>query len=109
MNAMPVSAAAWLTNSLRVVIVSSSPAGSLAFLMNDAPVRGRGCFGAAHTSSIVREEANDPRPSLQERYPTRADYVAKVTAAAASLVARRLLLPEDAAFLIDQANAAAVP
>ena len=56
-----------------------------------------------------RQAANDPRPSLQERYPTRADYVAKVTAAAASLVARRLLLPEDAAFLIDQANAAAVP
>src|SRR5437773_5928977 len=56
-----------------------------------------------------RQAANDPRPSPQERYPTHADYVAKVTAAAASLVARRLLLPEDAAFLIDQANAAAVP
>ena len=35
--------------------------------------------------------------------------LAKVTAAANSLVARRLLLPEDAAFLINQANAAAVP
>ena len=34
---------------------------------------------------------------------------ARVTAAANSLVARRLLLPEDAQFLIDQANAAAVP
>ena len=56
-----------------------------------------------------RQAANDPRPSLQERYPTHADYVAKVTAAAASLVARRLLLPEDAAFLINQANAAVVP
>lgn len=56
-----------------------------------------------------RQAANDPRPSLQERYPTHADYVAKVTAAAASLVARRLLLPEDATFLINQANAAAVP
>jgi len=56
-----------------------------------------------------RQAANDPRPSLQERYPTHADYVAKVTAAAASLVGRHLLLPEDAAFLIDQANAAAVP
>jgi hypothetical protein len=56
-----------------------------------------------------RQAANDPRPSLRERYPTHADYVAKVTAAANSLVARRLLLPEDAAFLINQANAAAVP
>jgi len=35
--------------------------------------------------------------------------VAKVTAAANSLVAQRLLLPEDATFLINQANAAAVP
>ena len=56
-----------------------------------------------------RQAASDPRPSLQERYPTHADYVAKVTAAASSLVARRLLLPEDAAFLINQANGAAVP
>jgi alpha/beta hydrolase family protein len=56
-----------------------------------------------------RQAANDPRPSLQERYPTHADYVAKVTTAANSLVARRLLLPEDASFLINQANAAAVP
>jgi hypothetical protein len=56
-----------------------------------------------------RQAAGDPRPSWQERYPTHADYVAKVTAAANSLVARRLLLPEDAAFLINQANAAAVP
>jgi hypothetical protein len=57
----------------------------------------------------LRQAAGDPRPSLEERYPTHADYVAKVTAAANGLVARRLLLPEDAAFLIDQANAAAVP
>ena len=56
-----------------------------------------------------RQAANDPRPSLQERYPTHANYVARVTAAANSLVNRRLLLPEDAAFLINQANAAAVP
>jgi hypothetical protein len=56
-----------------------------------------------------RQIAGDPRPSVQERYPTHADYVAKVTAAANSLVSRRLLLPEDATFLINQANAAAVP
>jgi hypothetical protein len=56
-----------------------------------------------------RQAAGDPRPSLQERYPTHADYVAKVTAAANSLVSRRLLLPDDATFLINQANAAAVP
>src|SRR5216117_2209040 len=68
MNAMPVSAATWLTNSLRVVIFSSSPAGSLAFLMNDAPVRGRGCIGAAHTSSIVREEDKTMSPFVRAAF-----------------------------------------
>src|SRR3989454_490618 len=68
MNAMPVSAAAWLTNSLRVVIFSSSPAGSLAFPMNDAPVRGRGCIGAAHTSSIVREEDKTMNPFVRAAF-----------------------------------------
>jgi len=56
-----------------------------------------------------RQAANDPRPSLEERYPTHADYVSKVTAAANSLVDRRLLLQEDATFLINRANTAAVP
>jgi len=56
-----------------------------------------------------RIAAGDPRPSLAERYPTHADYVAKVTAAANSLVAQRVLLPQDAALMIQQANAAVVP
>jgi hypothetical protein len=56
-----------------------------------------------------RNAAKDPRPSLQERYPTHPDYVAKVTAAANGLVGARLLLPDDAAFLIKQANEAPVP
>lgn len=56
-----------------------------------------------------RVAAGDPRPSVAERYPTHADYVAKVTAAANSLVAARYLLPQDAALAISQANAAAIP
>jgi hypothetical protein len=60
-------------------------------------------------TAAQRQAAGDPRPSLEERYPKHADYVAKVTAAANSLVARRLLLQEDANFLINQANAAVVP
>lgn len=68
-----------------------------------------GAFIPFFRTLAERQQAGDPRPSLEERYPTHADYVAKVTAAAASLVARRLLLPEDAAFLINQANTAAVP
>jgi hypothetical protein len=43
-----------------------------------------------------RAAANDPRPSIAERYGTRAAYAARVEAAAASLVAERLLLPADA-------------
>jgi hypothetical protein len=43
-----------------------------------------------------RETFGDPRLSIAERYLTRADYVAKVKAAADALVGNRLLLPEDA-------------
>ena len=50
-----------------------------------------------------REAADDPRPSLAERYGTRAAYVARVEAAAAALVAERLLLPADAAAFVKAA------
>ena len=43
-----------------------------------------------------REGTGDPRPSLEERYGTRASYVERVRAAAAALVEGRLLLGEDA-------------
>ena len=51
-----------------------------------------------------REAADDPRPSLADRYGTREAYVAKVEAAAAALVAERLLLPEDAATYVAAAR-----
>ncbi len=47
-------------------------------------------------TKAAREAANDPRPSLEERYPSHAAYVATVSAAAQRLVAERLLLPQDA-------------
>ncbi len=47
-----------------------------------------------------RDATGDPRPSLEERYGTHETYVAKVEAAAAALVAERLLLPPDAAAYI---------
>ena len=68
-----------------------------------------GSFIPFFRTQAERMAAGDPRPSLEERYPTHADYVTKVTAAANGLVSRRLLLPQDAAFIINQANAAAVP
>jgi len=44
----------------------------------------------------ARETARDPRPSLEELYPTAEAYVAAVQAAANRMVAERLLLPMDA-------------
>jgi hypothetical protein len=43
-----------------------------------------------------RTAAGDPRPSLEERYGSRENYIARVETAAAALVADRLLLPADA-------------
>jgi hypothetical protein len=52
-----------------------------------------------------RETAGDPRPSIEERYGSRVDYVAKVRAAADALVRERLLLPADAAAYVRAAEA----
>jgi hypothetical protein len=51
-----------------------------------------------------REAAGDPRPSLEERYGSRENYIARVEAAAAGLVADRLLLRADAAAYINAAR-----
>jgi Alpha/beta hydrolase domain len=51
-----------------------------------------------------REAAGDPRPSLEERYGSREAYVARFEAAAAALVADRLLLPADAAVYVKAAR-----
>jgi hypothetical protein len=55
-----------------------------------------GSFVPFARTKAEREAANDPRPSLEERYGNRDGYVAKVKAAADALVAERLLLPSDA-------------
>jgi Alpha/beta hydrolase domain len=53
----------------------------------------------------AREAAKDPRPSIAERYANRADYVAKVQAAVAALMADRLMLQEDADRYLERARA----
>jgi hypothetical protein len=63
-----------------------------------------GSFIAFAATEAEREAAGDARPSLEARYPTRDDYVAKVSAAASALVQQRLLLPEDAARSVDAAT-----
>ena len=47
-------------------------------------------------TEAARKEANDPRPSIAERYADDDAYVAAVRREAARQVAERLLLPEDA-------------
>ena len=51
-----------------------------------------------------REAAGDPRLSVTERYADSAAYVAAVRAAAAEMVAQRLLLPQDAERAVDLAT-----
>lgn len=56
----------------------------------------------------ARERSNDPRPSLEERYGTRANYLAIVRKAIDAAVADRFLLPDDAARLWHEAEASRV-
>jgi len=74
---------------------------------------GEGCYYQASTVPFARTLAarmatGDPRPSLQERYRNKADYVSRVQAAAEALVAQRLLLPEDVAVYVNAAQAQTV-
>jgi hypothetical protein len=68
-----------------------------------------GAFIPFFRTKAERLAANDPRPSLEERYPTHEAYVQKVRDAAKQLVKDRFLLPEDADLIVSQAEAAAIP
>jgi len=63
-----------------------------------------GSFVPFAATEAEREAAGDSRASLEARYSSREDYVAKVSAAASALVQQRLLLPEDAARYVDAAT-----
>ena len=52
-----------------------------------------------------RRATGDPRPSIESLYPSRPDYLAAAARAAADLVERRLLLPEDALRVLKRAEA----
>jgi hypothetical protein len=56
-----------------------------------------------------RLATGDPRLSLEERYGTRANYLAKLKAAADGLVAQRYMLPEDEARTLALAAQARIP
>ena len=50
-----------------------------------------------------REAAGDPRPSIDERYASKEDYLARVRAAAEALVRDRHLLAEDVERVVEVA------
>jgi hypothetical protein len=55
----------------------------------------QGSFIAFARTAAEREDSGDPRPSLEERYASKVDYVAKVRLAANDLRDQRLMLQED--------------
>jgi hypothetical protein len=55
-----------------------------------------------------RLDAGDPRPSLEERYPTKEAYVDAVRRATTRLVEQRMLLSQDAARLVGEAEAGGI-
>jgi hypothetical protein len=63
-------------------------------------------YGSAFPFAKTREAraaANDPRPSLAERYASREDYLKRVNAAADELIKRRFVLPQDRNFVVERA------
>jgi hypothetical protein len=63
-----------------------------------------GTYAPFAKTRAERERSGDPRPSVAERYSSRAAYVARVKAAADGLVGERLLLPADAARYVREAE-----
>jgi hypothetical protein len=66
------------------------------------PMQGSTFYFAA--TQAEREEADDPRPSIEERYPSRDAYLARVREAACELERQRYVLAEDIDLIV--ANAA---
>jgi hypothetical protein len=62
-----------------------------------------GSFRPFAATKAERERAGDARPSIAERYRNRDDYVNRVRAAAQDLEAKGLLLPDDAAVIVQEA------
>ncbi len=70
---------------------------------------GKGCglnggFVPFARTRAERLATNDPRPSLQERYGSKDEFLKRVREAVAQLQSERLLLPADAQKIIEQAQ-----
>jgi hypothetical protein len=59
-------------------------------------------------TAAERAASGDPRPSIDERYPTHDGYVERVRAAAEALAQRRFLLAEDVDRFVQAAQASSV-
>jgi Alpha/beta hydrolase domain len=64
----------------------------------------QGSFIPFAATRAERIATGDPRLSLEERYPTKEAYLAAFKRAADDLVAKRFLLPDDAALLVRRAE-----
>ena len=65
-----------------------------------------GSFFPFRATKEERLASGDPRPSLEERYPTKDDYVSRIARAADELRKMRLLLTEDVERIVNAAAAA---
>jgi hypothetical protein len=52
-------------------------------------------------TAAARQAADDPRPSIAERYASREDFLARVRSAAEELVRQRYVLPEDVDLVLE--------
>lgn len=62
------------------------------------------CIPFAKTAA-ERQASGDPRPSIQERYASREDYLTRYKKAVDDLVRQHWILPEDAEALNQQGAA----
>jgi hypothetical protein len=63
-----------------------------------------GSFIPLPVTRADREQAKDPRMSIQERYASKDDYLAKVKASADGLVKERYVLPQDVDLIVAHAG-----
>jgi len=63
-----------------------------------------GSFQPFAKTKAEREQSGDSRPSIEERYSSRQDYLQRVRRAAADLVRERFVLPDDVEGVVQQAD-----
>jgi hypothetical protein len=63
-----------------------------------------GAFMPLPGTAAERERTRDPRRSIAERYPTRADYLKKIEESALRLAQERYLLQQDVRPIVQEAG-----